>query len=185
MIIISAHSDTNFKKVKLQTTADSYNGYLDNYVGVYAAMKAYFSGDISFDYVRMELTYGEETGMSGAKEVAREVTNNDLVIVMDVTGTPTVKDFVVEKCKSDRVENFLRKTLKGFHFDLYKDCPDPISNMDEIEVYKKKTDNYFFLGIPCKGGDYNLKTVECSKRSIEECAKALIAICKNYKNFSN
>ena len=102
MIIISAHADTNFKKVNLQIEGDYYKGYLDNYVGVYAVMKAYFSGKMNFDYVRVELTYGEEIDMAGAKKVAEEITNDDLVIVVDVTATPTKKDFVIEKCESKK-----------------------------------------------------------------------------------
>lgn len=159
MILISAHTDTNFKKVNLQIEGKYYKGYLDNYVGVYSVMKAYFSGEINFDYVRIELTYGEEIDMAGAKGVAEDVTKNDLVIVVDVTGTPTDKDFVIEKCKSEKVRKFLQETLSDFNYDLYEGCPDPISNKDEIEVYKQKTDNYFFLVLPCTGGDYNRTVV--------------------------
>jgi len=183
MIIISAHSDTNFKTVKLSIDGDYYKGYLDNYVGVYAAMKAYFSGEIGFEHVRLDLTYGEETDMEGAKLVAKDVTGNDLVIVVDVTATSTNKDFVIEKCKSKKVKQFLEDTLVDFNYDLYSGCPDPISNIDEVEVYKHKTNNYFFLGLPCSGGNYNNVEVKCGIKSLDEAARALIKICKDYKNF--
>lgn len=184
MIIISAHADTNFKNVKLTVEDDYYKGYLDNYVGVFAVMKAYFSGEINFDHVRVELTYGEETDMEGAKQVAKEVTADDLVIVVDVTATPTDKDFVIEKCKSSNVRDFLKDTLAGFSYDLYEGCPDPVSNMDEVEVYKRKTENYFFLGLPCIGGDYNSDEVKCKIKSVDEAARALIKICNDYENFN-
>jgi len=184
MIFISAHSDTNFKKVRLNIDGECYKGYLDNYIGVYAVMKAYFSGSISFEYVRLELTYGEEVNMEGAKQVAKEVTSNDLVIVVDVTATKTNKDFVIEKCKSKKVNKFLEDILIDFNYDLYEGCPDPVSNVDEVEVYKHKTKNYFFLGLPCTGGDYNLFEVKCKIKSIDEVARALIKICKEYKSFS-
>ncbi|MEO8210666.1 MAG: hypothetical protein ABI840_08885 [bacterium] len=184
MIIISAHADTNFKNVKLTVEDEYYKGYLDNYVGVFAVMKAYFSGEINFDYVRVELTYGEETDMEGAKQVSKNVKVDDLVIVVDVTATPTDTDFVIEKCKSDKVRKFLEDTLTDFRFDLYKGCPDPVSNMDEVDIYKRKTDNYFFLGLPCSGGDYNLDVVQCKIRSVDEAARSLIKICNDYENFN-
>jgi hypothetical protein len=183
MIIFSAHSDTNFKCVKLKQDGESYTGYLDNYVGVYALVKAYFSGQINYDYVRTELTYGEETDFGGALEVAEEVKKNDLVVVIDVTATPTEKDFVIEKCKDPHVQKFVKESLEGFEYDIYEGCPDPVSNMDEVEVYKKKTDYYFFLGLPCCGGDYNADEVRCKIRSVDEVSKAVIALCRNYKNF--
>lgn len=185
MIFISAHSDTNFKKVRLNIDGECYNGYLDNYIGVYAVMKAYFSGEISFEYVRLELTYGEEVDMEGARQVAKDVTSNDLVIVVDVTATPTDKDFVIEKCKSKKVKKFLDDILGDFKYDLYEGCPDPVSNVDEVEVYKHKTKNYFFLGLPCFGGDYNSVEVKCRIKSVDEVSRALIKICKDYENISN
>ena len=50
-----------------------YYGHMDNFGGVYAVMKAYFSGKLPQKGVRIEVTYGEETDMEGAKEVARTI----------------------------------------------------------------------------------------------------------------
>lgn len=183
MIFISAHSDTNYKHVKLKRDDEFYIGHQDNYVGVYSVMKAYFSGQLDHKHVRVELTYGEETDFEGALEVAEKIKKNDLVIVVDVTATPTKKDFVIEKCKSPIVQHFLTDTLKNYKYDLYKDCPDPVSNLDEVEIYKNKTKHYFFLGLPCEGGDYNLEAVRCKIKSVKKVSKALIDICKNYDHF--
>lgn len=183
MIIVSAHSDTNFNKSVVKISDESYVGFLDNFVGVYAAMKALFSCDIQTEEVRIELTYGEEQGLLGAKELAHEINKDDLVIVIDVTGTLTDKDFVIEKCKSDTLEKFLNETLSGMSYDLYKDCPDPISDQDEVEVYKHCSDYTFFLGLPCVGGDYNSVHVGCKIASVDAVAKALVTICNNYENF--
>ena len=183
MILISAHSDTNFKTTKLRRENGYYVGYLDNFVGVYAAMKAYFSGELDYDYVRVELTYGEEIDFAGALEVAEDVQKDDLVIVMDVTATPTDKDLVIEKAASQQVRDFLAETLTGISYDLYEECPDPVSNSDEVEVYKHKSDYCFFLGLPCSGGDYNSVEVKCKESSIDAAAKAIIEISKNYNNF--
>jgi hypothetical protein len=46
----------------------------------------------------LEITYAEETTMEGAREVARTLSKADIVLVVDVTGTPTQKDIVIEKC---------------------------------------------------------------------------------------
>lgn len=183
MIFISAHADTNYKRVNLRIEGDSYVGYLDNYAGVYTAVKAFFSGEINFDYVRIELTPDEEIDMRGARQVAKEVKKNDLVIVIDVTGTPTDKDFVIEKCQSHIVRKFLVKVLDGFSYDIYADCPDPVANEDEVDVYKHKTKYCFFLGIPCHGGDYNFEDTKCKIRSIEHAAEAVIKICREYDKF--
>lgn len=183
MILVSAHSDTNFKTTILRVEGDSYIGYLDNFVGVYAAMKAYFSGQLDYEYVRIELTYGEEVDFAGAKEVAEDVQKDDLVIVMDVTATPTDKDIVLEKAASPVVRQFLEETLDGFSYDMYEGCPDPVSDSDEVEIYKHKSDYCFFLGLPCTGGDYNAKEVSCKTQSVEAAAKAIIEIAKNYNNF--
>lgn len=185
MILVSAHSDTNFKTTKLRVEDGKYIGYLDNFVGVYAAMKAYFSGELDHEFVRIELTYGEEIDFAGAIEVSADVQKDDLVIVMDVTATPTDKDIVIEKAASPIVRKFLEETLTGFSYDMYEGCPDPVSNSDEVEVYKHKSDYCFFLGLPCEGGDYNSIEVMCKTISVDECARAIIEIAKNYNNFKN
>jgi len=182
MIFISAHSDTNYKHVKLTKDNTNYVGHLDNYVGVFSVMQAYFSGQLDSEHVRVELTYGEETDFEGAIEVAKEVKPDDLVIVVDVTATPTNKDFVIEKCKLPAIQYFLKDVLKNFDYDLYPDCPDPISIIDEVEIYKDKTDFCFFLGLPCEGGDYNVDSVKCKIKSVEKVSKAIIEICKNYSH---
>ena len=178
MILISVHGDTNFNEIKLFDCGDCYEGHLDNYVGVYAAMKAFFSGEMNSDNVKMVITYGEETDMAGAREEAAKLSPEDIAIVMDVTATPTDKDFVIEKCENKKIRNILDAALKEFSYDIYEGCPDPVSNMDECEIYRKKTDKFFFLGIPVFGGDYNAELVKVKKRTIDETAKALVVICK-------
>lgn len=183
MILISAHSDTNFKHVSLKSDKEHYTGHLDNFVGVYAVMKSYFSGEINFPFVRVELTYGEETDFAGALEVSKDLEENDLIVVVDVTGTATDKDFVIEKANNPIIREFLKDALKDLSYDLYEGCPDPISDLDEIEIYKSKSPYYLFLGIPCTGGDYNSVDVSCRKNSIEEVSKALNRICRHYGKF--
>lgn len=129
------------------------------------------------------MTYGEETDFEGALEVAEEIEHNDLVIVVDVTATPTKKDFVIEKCESSIVQHFIKDVLKNYEYDLYRGCPDPVSNLDEVEIYKNKTKHYFFLGLPCEGGDYNLEAVRCKIKSVDKVSMALIDICKNYDQY--
>ena len=169
--------------MKLKKDDTNYIGHLDNYVGVFSVMHAYFSGQLDSEHVRVELTYGEETDFEGAIEVAKEVKSDDLVIVVDVTATPTDKDFVVEKCRARVVQIFLKEVLKNFDYDLYTDCPDPVSTIDEVDIYKDKTKFCFFLGLPCEGGDYNVDAVKCNIKSVEEVSKAIIEICKNYYHF--
>ncbi len=103
--------------------------------------------------------------------------------MVDVTGTPTKKDLVIEKCADPRTRKFLEKTLKGMKFDLYEDCPDPIADSDESDVYVKKCPHTFFLGIPCTGGDYNAGVVRCRQASLDAAAEALCRIAAKLGEF--
>jgi len=102
-ILISAHGDTNWRQHQLQkqmgrrgattsaatlaidsgaTTEEiEYYGHLDNFAGVYAVMKAYFSGRMPTKGVRIEVTYGEETDMEGAKEVSRTLNVSEATLL--------------------------------------------------------------------------------------------------------
>jgi hypothetical protein len=135
MLIISCHADTGFENHSLSHQGDRYHGHLDNFVGVYGVMKAYFSGRITHDHTRIELTYGEETDNEGAKQVAGTLGNQDTVIVVDVTATPTSKDLAIEKCTHPAMKDYLTEALNGLSYDLYDDCPDPVSCYDETDVY--------------------------------------------------
>ena len=177
MLVISAHADTNFSSHRLKKLpGGAVEGHLDNFSGVHAVMKAYFSGKITGDNVRIELTYGEEKGLLGAKEVAKTLCPDDVVLVVDVTATPTEKDFVVEKCSEPELQRFLKKALAGLSYDLYPDCPDPVSQSDEVDVYSKVCRRTCFIGVPVTGGDYNAGAVRCKEWSLEAIAEALCRI---------
>lgn len=184
MLVISCHSDTGFSKHALhKLKGDVVEGNLDNFAGVHAVMKAYFSGKLVQPFVRIELTYGEEVDMAGARQVAKGLQPHDTVIVVDVTGTRTRKDISIEKCADQQIQAFLGRSLKGMSYDLYEGCPDPISNMDEVEVYHRVCTHTFFLGIPCQGGDYNAGAVRCHMASIDAVARAIAKIAKDYPLF--
>lgn len=183
MLIFSCHADTNFDSHSLLHQGDSYHGHMDNFVGVYGVMKAYFSGRILGEHTRIELTYGEEVDMEGAREVAETLNKDDTVIIVDVTGTPTTKDVVIEKCKHVVMQDYLKKALNGLSYDLYEDCPDPISCFDETDVYSQVTPYCCFLGIPCQGGDYNEGPVSCRKSSVEAVAEAVCRLSEYYLEF--
>ncbi len=177
MLMISAHADTNFSSHALKKLPGGLvEGHLDNFSGVHAVMKAYFSGRMNGGGVRIELTYGEEKGLLGAREVAKTLEPEDIVLVVDVTGTPTGKDFVVEKCRDPELQGFLRKAFAGLSYDLYPDCPDPISQSDEVDVYSKVCRRTCFIGVPVTGGDYNAGAVRCRERSLDSIADALCRI---------
>lgn len=146
---------------------------MDNFIGVHAVMQAYFSGRMSGEGVRIELTWGEEEGLLGAREVARTLGAGDTVIVVDVTGTPTRKDFVIEKCRDVSLRADLEGALAGLRYDLYAGCPDPISDCDEVDVYEPVCPRTCFLGVPVTGGDYNAGVVRAKEASVEAVAEAL------------
>ena len=183
MLVISAHSDTNFRRHALAVRGREYVGHLDNFVGVHAVLRAFFSGRMEPRNARIELTYGEERDCAGAREVAPTLGATDLVAVVDVTGTPTEASFVVEKCRSPRVRKFLERELSAFAFDLYRGCPDPVAQADETDVYRRYTSNVFFLGIPCRGGDYNRRRVRCLEADVEAVSEALIALSHAVSRF--
>lgn len=176
-LVISCHADTGFASHRLRLNeAGNYFGHLDNFLGVYAVMEAFFSGWLDFEHVRIELTQGEEVDMSGALEAAATVAPWDVVVVVDVTATPTESDLVIEKCASEPMQRLVVEALAGLSYDLYPDCPDPVSTSDECDVYREVTENVFFLGLPVWGGDYNEHRVEAKPASVKAAAEALVRL---------
>lgn len=181
MLLISCHADTGFSNHRLRRLKGSLvQGHLDNFAGVHAVMTAYFSGRMDFDCLRIELTEGEETDFSGAYRVLRSLTADDVVIVVDVTGVETVKDFTIEKCRDKSLKRFLKRALRGMKFDLFEDCPDPVADEDETDVYRERCTKVCFLGIPCTGGDYNDGPVSCRRRALRSVSEALCRIAETY-----
>jgi len=175
-LVISCHADTGFPSHRLRRIQDTCIGHLDNFAGVHAVMNAYFSGMMDLPCLRIELTYGEETDMEGAYEVLQTLSENDVVVVVDVTGTLTNCDITIEKCASPEMQTFVTGALEGMSYRLYEGCPDPVADEDECDVYAEKTERVFFLGIPCYGGDYNTEQVSCRQASITAATEALIRL---------
>ena len=184
MLVISCHADTGFNSHALRRLeGGQVEGQLDNFAGVHAVMLAYFSGRLTRGDIRIALTHGEELGCLGAIELLPALGEGDLVAVVDVTGSPTRKDFTVEKCGNARVEAFLRLALGGLSYDLYRGCPDPVSDADETDVYVEKCPFTFFLGLPVEGGDYNAGPVRCRLASIQAVAEAICRIAEQFDRF--
>jgi hypothetical protein len=173
-VVISAHGDTNWQTHNLsrrmglrdgETEAEiEYYGHMDNFGGVFATLQAYFSGEMSQDRVRIEVTYGEETNMEVARNVARTLTSTDVVIVVDVTGTPTTSHIVIEKCWNNGLKKFVKQVLDDIRHEICRECPDVIIDIDET-----KSEYTFFLGLPVPvcGGDYNAGPVYCFKADMD------------------
>jgi hypothetical protein len=67
-------------------------GHMDNFSGVSSLMNAYFSSNLPRDRVHCKVTYGEEKAINGvhyagARDVMTSLKANDLVAVIDVTGS--------------------------------------------------------------------------------------------------
>ncbi len=181
-LVISCHADTGFQSHRLSRAENGIlTGHLDNFVGVHAVMNAFFSGRMDPNRIRIELTYGEETGMEGAFEVLGTLSPDDVVVVVDVTGTETDKDLCIEKCSSAKMREFVHSALDGLSYVLFEGCPDPIADEDESEVYRQKLEQVFFLGIPCTGGDYNAGVVSCRQESITAASEAIIRFTKTFR----
>ncbi|KAL0481182.1 phenylalanine ammonia-lyase [Acrasis kona] len=184
MLIFSVHGDTNFKNHQLHTFPDGrIQGHLDNFAGVHCIMNAYFSGKLNKDYVRVEITYGEETDMEGARELRKEITPRDVIVVIDVTGTVTQKSFVIEKCFNAKIRRFLNEILADMDCDVFENCPDEIAQQDETDVYRKVAPFCFFLGVPVQGGDYNEGMVFSHVKTLEAVKEAVIRIVEKYPDF--
>ena len=179
-LVISCHADTGFRSHRLIRENDAFVGHLDNFAGVHAVMSAYFSGRMTSDSLRIELTYGEETAMEGACEVRKTLSPDDVVVVVDVTGTVPERDITIEKCRSPRMRRFVSEALEGLSYALYEGCPDPIADADECDVYGEELGNVCFLGIPCAGGDYNAGVVSCREKSIRTASEALVRLAEHF-----
>jgi len=185
MLVISCHADTGFRAHSLHRMDDgTVYGHLDNFAGVWSVMKAYFSGRLNQGYVRIELTHGEETDLAGARAVSATLEPSDVVLVIDVTGAPTEGDFTIEKCRSQKLRDFLQDTLAGMRFDLYEGCPDPIASTDESDIYRETCELVFFLGVPCFGGDYNAGPVHCREQSLDAIAEAICRVAEAYPHLA-
>lgn len=181
MLVISCHADTGFRAHSLTCRPDGrLQGHLDNFAGVYAVMQAFFTGRMAGGHVRIELTYGEEVDFEGAYDVLATLDAGDMVLVVDVTGAETDQDFTIEKCQHPALQAFVRQALAGLRFDLYAGCPDPISDMDEVDVYVQRCEQVCFVGVPCSGGDYNTGQVLCRPESLSAVAEALCRLAEAY-----
>lgn len=184
MLVISCHADTGFREHRLARRCGGiFYGHLDNFAGVYCVMQAFFSGRLNRPNARIELTYGEESGFAGAREVLETLRPRDFVIVVDVSGTPTEMDFVIEKCGDALMRRFLTRSLAGMKYDIYEGCLDPIADRDETDVYRAKCPATCFVGVPCAGGDYNAGMVSCKQASLEAVAEALCRLAENFGAF--
>ncbi len=180
-LIFSCHADTGFRSHRLNVDKNGdYYGHLDNFIGVFALMNAYFSGQLDYPDIRIELTYGEETDMEGAYEVMDSLHSYDTVIVIDVTGAETNSDITIEKCSDPGMKTFIIEALRGLSYDLYEGCPDPVADEDESDVYREKVKRVCFLGIPCTGGDYNAGMVTAKRISVETATGAIIRIAQTF-----
>lgn len=185
MLVFSAHADTGFDFHFLSRRNDgSMYGHLDNFAGVHAVMNAFFSGRIANDHTRIVLTKDEEIDMAGARELAEKLDENDVVIVIDVTGAEVEADIVFEKCAHPVLRAFLVDTLNGLSFDLDAGCHDPIANEDESDIYSEKCPMTCVLGIRVWGGDYNDGPVFCSPDVLATATEAICRICEAFPRFT-
>jgi len=181
MLVISCHADTGFLSHRLSRRKGGLVfGNLDNFAEVHAVMKAYFSGRMDREFLRIELTEGEETDYAGANRVLKTLSPEDMVVVVDVTGIETSKYFTIEKCRDKSLRRFLDLALRGMKYDFFEDCPDPIADEDETDVYRERCSKVCFVGIPCTGGDYNDGPVICREKSIEAVSEALCRIVATF-----
>jgi hypothetical protein len=184
LLIISCHADTGFYAHSLRNVGNGVvEGNPDNFAGVYAVMKAFFSGRLCHDYLRIELTYGEESDFAGALEVQKSLRKHDVIIVVDVTGTETICDMVFEKCRQRALKDYLSTVLEGMSFEIHEHCPDPVADENEVDVYSKSHAHVCMLAIPCQGGDYNEGAVQCREKSIDAVAEALCRIAGHFPSF--
>jgi hypothetical protein len=58
-IIFVCHGDHNFDTVKCSLNGDVWTGHMDNLLGVYTCMQAYFSGKMPHNCCNIRVTYGE------------------------------------------------------------------------------------------------------------------------------
>jgi hypothetical protein len=97
-IVFVAHGDHNFETVQCTKEGDVWKGHMDNLLGVYTVMQAYFSGRLPKTCCGIQITYGEEgdtvdkngnmVDFAGARNVMDEITEDDLIVVVDVTSLP-------------------------------------------------------------------------------------------------
>ncbi|MCX6068605.1 MAG: hypothetical protein NT121_23140 [Chloroflexi bacterium] len=82
-LVISCHADTGFESHSLQRSDGGVvYGELDNFIGVFAVMRAYFSGRLNQPYLQLALTHGEEEDFAGTFEELNGLNKRDVVLVV-------------------------------------------------------------------------------------------------------
>ena len=184
MLVISCHADTNFRAHTLERIDEErFHGHLDNFAGVHAVMRAYFSGRLAGGHVRIALTHGEEVDFAGAREVLATLGPDDLVLVVDVTGVEVDADLTLEKCRQPELRAWLARTLAGLRVAIYEDCPDPVADADETDVYAPYCPFSCFVGVMCSGGDYNAGPVDGRESAIAAVSEAICRIAEQYADW--
>ena len=184
MLVVSCHADTNFHSHTLERIdEDRIHGHLDNFAGVHAVMRAYFSGRLAGGHVRIALTHGEEVDFAGARELLPSLAPDDLVLVVDVTGVEVDADLTLEKCRQRELRNWLAQTLAGLRVAIYEDTPDPVADADESDVYAIRCPFTCFVGVLCSGGDYNEGPVDGRESAIAAVSEAICRIAEAYADW--
>lgn len=194
-IFFVCHGDHNFDVVKCTLDGSTWTAHMDNLLGVYTCLQAYFSGKLPTDCCNIQITYGEEkstvdkhgnmVGFAGAREVMETITEDDLIVVVDVTSLPEKYkgfDFSIEKCQNPVLGEFLRETFKeDFKYDIFEYTPDTEAFEDETDAFIEVTKNVFFFGVVVWGGDYNAGPVKSSVETNKKAVEALILLANSFK----
>lgn len=96
---------------------------------------------------------------AGARQVMESITEDDLIVVIDVTSMPKEYEdleITAEKVKNPILADFLKDTWKeDFKYKIFENTPDTEAFQDESDAFREVTKNVFFFGLKVYGGDYN------------------------------
>lgn len=165
-IVLSAHFDIA-KPVPYITLEDrKLKGLIDNFAGVFVAWEA-----AKKTGVPLYLTNFEETGYNGAREVAKKIGKNTLVIVVDTTRDAGKFPAYIGNVYNVNVSRLKKKFAKDIFFmpGLFEETED------ETWVYgHEKGLTAFYFGVPIPHEkDYHSVDNKIQLEAIEKSAEVL------------
>ncbi|OGG23864.1 hypothetical protein A3A79_01525 [Candidatus Gottesmanbacteria bacterium RIFCSPLOWO2_01_FULL_43_11b] len=174
-IVLSAHFDIAKPVPFIKLDEGKLTGLIDNFAGVFVAYQAARKTGIP-----LFLTNFEETGMKGAREVAKKLNKDTLVIVVDTTRDAKDKDGYIGNVYNLKLPKKLPSKL--FIMPGYFEETE-----DETWIYGHEFDfPCLYFGVPIPHDlDYHATNNSIKISTIDKSINVLIAVIKHLQGVSS
>lgn len=170
-IVLSAHFDVAKPVPYIELSDSKLRGLIDNFAGVFVAYEVAKKTGIP-----LYLTNFEESGMRGAREVAKKLKKETLVIVVDTTRDAGIKSAYIGNVYNLKLPKKLPKDI--FIMPGYFEETE-----DETWVYGHKFGlPCFYFGVPIKKA-YHATNNVIGTRTLDKATKVLLGVLQALNRF--